>query len=167
MAERNRILMGFRFDLIAALLVVGRSFAGGVGRISPIAQSAKAEVVQQIAADERALSGGDIPVEAWPESWFQPPRRASQIGLTEFKQSPLLDSLVAAGELSPVAERLPDDPIVVYPINEIGRHGGTARLFYAGEQLINVPEGALRPGPQRMRLNLAQFRPKGRIQRRR
>ena len=149
--------MGFRFDLIAALLVVGALFCWGCGENeSHSAEREKAAVVQQIAADERALSSGDIPVEAWPESWFQPPRRASQIGLTEFKQSPLLDSLVAAGELPPVAERLPDDPIVVYPINEIGRHGGTARLFYAGEQLINVPEGALRPGPQ-MRLNLPNF----------
>ena len=59
----------------------------------------------------------------------------------------MLEGLVAAGELPPVAERLPDDPIVVEPIDEIGSYGGTARLFVAGEQLINVPEGILLPGP--------------------
>ena len=48
------------------------------------------------------------------------------------------------------------DPIVVYPIDEIGTHGGTASLFHAGEQLLNVPEGPLRPDPQ-MRLNLPNF----------
>ena len=81
---------------------------------------------------------GDIPRTAWPESWFHPPRTASEIGLTAFRQSPVLDELVAAGELPPVEERLPDDPIVVEPLDGIGTYGGTARLFLAGEQLLNV-----------------------------
>ncbi len=68
----------------------------------------------------------------------------------------MLAALVAAGELSPVEERLPDDPMVVEPIDEIGIYGGTARIFFAGESLINVPEGVLRPGPQ-MRLNLPNW----------
>ena len=82
--------------------------------------------------------------------------RLRTVGLQTFRQSPVLDELVAAGELPPVAERLPDDPVVVEPFGEIGRYGGTARLFFAGESLINVPEGVLRPGPQ-MRLNLPNF----------
>ena len=94
---------------------------------------------------------GEIPPTAWPESWFHPPRKASEVGLTRFRQSPSLDALVAAGELPPVAERLPDDPIVVEPIDEIGTYGGTAKLFQAGEQLLAVPEGTLRPGPQLQR----------------
>ncbi len=68
----------------------------------------------------------------------------------------MLAALVAAGELPPVEERLPDDPMVVEPIDEIGIYGGTARIFFAGESLINVPEGVLRPGPQ-MRLNLPNW----------
>ena len=99
---------------------------------------------------------GDIPQSAWPAAWFRPPATASAVGLQTFRQSPVLDELVAAGELPPVAERLPDDPVVVEPYGEIGRYGGTARLFFAGESLINVPEGVLRPGPQ-MRLNLPNF----------
>ncbi len=109
---------------------------------------------------ERAFAaasyGGDIPRDAWPESWFRPPRKASEIGLNDFRQSPLLAEQVAAGALPPLAERLPDDPMVVEPIDGIGTHGGTARLFVAGEGLINVPEGVLRPGPQ-MRLNLPNW----------
>ena len=68
----------------------------------------------------------------------------------------MLDELVASGELPPVEERLPDDPIVVEPIDGIGTYGGTARLFFAGEQLLNVPEGTLRPGPQ-LQLTLPNF----------
>ena len=99
---------------------------------------------------------GDIPRTAWPESWFHPPRTASEVGLTTFRQSPMLDELVASGELPPVEERLPDDPIVVEPLDGIGTYGGTARLFFAGEQLLNVPEGTLRPGPQ-LQLTLPNF----------
>ena len=105
---------------------------------------------------DASLASGDIPREAWPDSWFHPPRKASEVGLESFRQSPMLDELVASGELPPVEERLPDDPIVVEPIDENGTYGGTAKLFLAGEQLLNVPEGTLRPGPQ-LRLTLPNF----------
>ena len=99
---------------------------------------------------------GDIPNEVWPDQWFLGPQKASDLGLTTFKQSPILDPLVENGELPPLRKRLPEDPIVVVPIDQIGQHGGTASLFQAGEQLLNVPEGPLRPDPQ-MRLNLPNF----------
>ena len=108
------------------------------------------------AAASTAKTGGEIPREAWPESWFRPPRTASEAGLKGFKQSPVLDEPVASGQLPPVEERLPDDPIVVQPIDEIGSYGGTATLFYAGETLLNVPEGTMRPGPQ-LQLALPNF----------
>ncbi len=103
-----------------------------------------------------AETEGDIPQSAWPKSWFAGPQKASIFGLKTFHQSPSLDELVERGELPPVEQRLPDDPIVVEPIDGIGQYGGTAQLFHAGEQLLNVPEGPLRPDPQ-MRLNLPNF----------
>jgi len=109
-----------------------------------------------VSAEKNSSARGSIPREAWIESWFHSPRKASELGLRAFDQSPVLDAQVAAGELPPVEERLPDDPIVVEPIDEIGIYGGTARLFWAGEQLLNVPEGTLRPGPQ-LQLTLPNF----------
>ena len=109
-----------------------------------------------VSAEKNSSARGSIPREAWIESWFHSPRKASELGLRAFDQSPVLDAQVAAGELPPVEERLPDDPIVVEPIDEIGIYGGTARLFRAGEQLLNVPEGTLRPGPQ-LQLTLPNF----------
>lgn len=103
-----------------------------------------------------AETEGDIPPSAWPKSWFAGPQKASILELKTFHQSPSLDELVERGELPPVEQRLPDDPIVVEPIDGIGQYGGTAQLFHAGEQLLNVPEGPLRPDPQ-MRLNLPNF----------
>jgi len=46
-----------------------------------------------------------------------------------FNEAPMLAKRVAAGELPPVADRLPKDPIVVRPTNRVGTYGG--RLYGA------------------------------------
>jgi peptide/nickel transport system substrate-binding protein len=45
----------------------------------------------------------------------------------------MLDAAVAAGELPPVEDRLPVDPIVIEPYESIGSHGGTASAFEGGD----------------------------------
>jgi peptide/nickel transport system substrate-binding protein len=99
---------------------------------------------------------GGIPEEAWPQSWLQPPRTASELSIETFRQSPSLDAQVAAGELPPVKERLPDDPVVIEPFADIGVYGGTASIFDVGTTLLNPPEGPYRVGPQ-LRRNLPNF----------
>ena len=47
--------------------------------------------------------------------------------LPSYQESPVLAALVQAGELPPVAERLPDLPAVVTPYDRIGKHGGTLK----------------------------------------
>ena len=42
-----------------------------------------------------------------------------------FGESPILAERVARGEIPPVSERLPENPLVLRPIAEIGRYGGT------------------------------------------
>ena len=44
-----------------------------------------------------------------------------------FQEAPVLARLVAQGELPPVEERLPENPLVLHPIHSIGRYGGTLR----------------------------------------
>jgi len=44
--------------------------------------------------------------------------------IIEFNESPMLRTKVAAGELPPVEQRLPENPLVVEPWEEIGRYGG-------------------------------------------
>ena len=41
-----------------------------------------------------------------------------------FNEAPMLAAKVKAGELPPVSERLPDNPLVVVPLEEIGNYGG-------------------------------------------
>ena len=44
-----------------------------------------------------------------------------------YNEAPALAEMVAAGELPPVDERLPDEPLVIEPVEEIGQYGGTWR----------------------------------------
>ncbi len=47
--------------------------------------------------------------------------------LQEFNESPMLNERVQSGELPPVAERLPDNPLVEIPLMNVGQYGGTLR----------------------------------------
>ena len=45
----------------------------------------------------------------------------------KYREAPMLAELVAQGQLPPVDQRLPQDPLVVQPVEEIGRYGGDWR----------------------------------------
>ena len=47
----------------------------------------------------------------------------------KYNEAPMLAELVAAGELPPVDERLPDEPKVKEVVEEIGQYGGTINAF--------------------------------------
>lgn len=50
----------------------------------------------------------------------------------DFKESPMLTAMVEAGDLPPVGERLPVNPAVVTPFNEVGQYGGAMRVGFTG-----------------------------------
>jgi peptide/nickel transport system substrate-binding protein len=52
----------------------------------------------------------------------------------KYSESPQLAETVAKGELPPVDERLPENPLVVLPISSVGQYGGT---WYRGWRGIN------------------------------
>ena len=49
-----------------------------------------------------------------------------------FSEAPMLAEQVKAGKLPPVERRLPAEPLVVKPVHEIGRYGGTWRRAFTG-----------------------------------
>ncbi|HZO27789.1 MAG TPA: ABC transporter substrate-binding protein [Chloroflexota bacterium] len=49
-----------------------------------------------------------------------------------FKEAPALAELVKAGTLPPVQERVSQDPLVIKPLREIGKYGGTLRRAFTG-----------------------------------
>jgi peptide/nickel transport system substrate-binding protein len=82
-----------------------------------------------------------------------------------FFESPSLVKLVESGDLPPVAERLPKHPLVVVPVEEIGRYGGTIRRALTGDivQTAAVNKtmadnlmGYERPLPNSIQHNLAE-----------
>lgn len=75
--------------------------------------------------------------------------------ITEFNEAPMLTELVEAGKLPPVEERLPDEPLVIVPVEEVGEYGGTWRRVWLGK--------ADGPGPDRITTErLIYFTPNGR-----
>ena len=53
---------------------------------------------------------------------------------TKYNEAPMLKELVDSGELPPVEQRLPQNPLVVLPIKSVGQYGGT---WYRGWRGIN------------------------------
>lgn len=49
-----------------------------------------------------------------------------------FKEAPELAALVQQGKLPPVAQRLPQEPLVIKPLNETGKYGGVWRRGFVG-----------------------------------
>jgi peptide/nickel transport system substrate-binding protein len=50
----------------------------------------------------------------------------------QFSEAPQLAESVKAGKLPPVAERIGQDPLVIKPVHEIGKYGGTWRRGFTG-----------------------------------
>src|SRR4029453_10236729 len=50
----------------------------------------------------------------------------------KLKEDPQLAELVKAGKLPPVEARIGEDPLVIKPVHEIGKYGGTWRRGYTG-----------------------------------
>jgi peptide/nickel transport system substrate-binding protein len=51
---------------------------------------------------------------------------------TSYKEAPAVTELVNQGKLPPIEQRLPDNPLVVQPVEEIGQYGGTWRAAFMG-----------------------------------
>jgi len=67
----------------------------------------------------------------------QTPVPASAASSSTYKEAPALAELVKAGKLPPVAQRLPEDPLVVDTIESIGQYGGVWRRGFLGPSDFN------------------------------
>ena len=89
--------------------------------------------VESAAASAGALQAGTaVDGEPFVDFIFATPAeytRRTGNSITQYGESPMLTELVQQGELPPVGERLPDEPLVLRPIDEIGHYGGTIRAL--------------------------------------
>ncbi|MBC7321369.1 ABC transporter substrate-binding protein, partial [bacterium] len=52
--------------------------------------------------------------------------------ITRFSEAPALAELVKQGKLPPVEKRLPEKPLVIVPVEEVGKYGGSWRMAMRG-----------------------------------
>src|SRR5687768_2688680 len=117
MGDRDRYRSGAlsRREFLAFTAAAGGA-AAVVSRLGPAATLAQEEPLGSQLIGE--LEGPIVLVDA--------PRPAS------LKQAPMLDELVQAGTLPPVEQRVPEEPLVIQPLEGIGTYGGTLRRGFTG-----------------------------------
>src|SRR6267143_4990350 len=57
---------------------------------------------------------------------------SSDVCSSDLSEAPQLAEMVKAGKLPPVADRIGQDPLVIKPLHEIGKYGGTWRGGFTG-----------------------------------
>jgi len=103
----------------AAVVAGGAALAGALPAVTASAQGAKAPEAKIGAHLIGKLEGPELVLDAakWPK---------------KFAEAPMLADMVKAGKLPPVEKRVPDEPMVVKPLQSIGRYGGTWRRGFTG-----------------------------------
>ena len=71
-------------------------------------------------------SGQDISEKVYPQQFATVAayEAASGNAIDSYQEAPMLADMVAAGDLPPVEERLPAEPVVVEPLESVGVYGG-------------------------------------------
>jgi peptide/nickel transport system substrate-binding protein len=103
----------------AAVVAGGAALAGAIPAVTANAQGAKAPEAKIGSQLIGKLEGPELVLDAakWPK---------------KFAEAPMLADMVKAGKLPPVEKRVPDEPMVVKPLQSIGRYGGTWRRGFTG-----------------------------------
>jgi peptide/nickel transport system substrate-binding protein len=103
----------------AAVVAGGAALAGALPAVTANAQGVKAPEAKIGSQLIGKLEGPELVLDAakWPK---------------KFAEAPMLADMVKAGKLPPVEKRVPDEPMVVKPLQSIGRYGGTWRRGFTG-----------------------------------
>lgn len=109
--------MSRRLNRRQFLVLSGSVTAGGI----LTACGTPTPVPEQPAPEQPAPAATEAPQQPVAEPTQAPPAQP----VSKFKESPMLAELVESGALPPIEERLPPNPVVVSPTNEIGKYGGT------------------------------------------
>jgi peptide/nickel transport system substrate-binding protein len=132
-------------SVLSLFVILSLVAACGGASVAPAEAPAAQE---EAAAAETPATEGEAAAEEEPAAEGEEPLGASLIGdlegpdiilsvdeyPTAFSEAPMLAEMVAAGSLPPVEERLPvrEDLLVIQPLSEIGKYGGTWRRGFTG-----------------------------------
>jgi len=94
------------------------------------------KLIVMVLATSVVLLLGVIPASAlWQYATIEEYEEATGEKIEKFSEAPMLKVKVAAGELPPVEERLPEDIAVIEPLEEIGQYEGTV---YSTSSVLDV-----------------------------
>jgi len=112
------------YRMLAVLMIMAMLAAACV---SPAPTPASQPTAEQKPAEPQK------PAEAKPTEPPAPPAQPA----SKYKQAPILDDLVKSGQLPPVDQRLPNEPLVVEGSEGIGQYGGVWRRGFIGPSDFN------------------------------
>ncbi len=128
-----------QIKFVAGLLVTALLLVACGGGQAPAAAPAdaggnEAAPAAETAADENSAGEAAAPVNPYIVDDSEPrfPEQVFDNIPSEFHEAPMLAERVAAGELPPVEERLPVEPMVLEPAERIGTYGGTLNGGFTG-----------------------------------
>jgi peptide/nickel transport system substrate-binding protein len=84
-----------------------------------------------------------------PQAYWNTPQEYEKVTgnkIEKFYEAPMLRTMVAAGEILPVEKRLPEDPQVIKPVEEIGQYGGIWHTYYDDPGMGNLKMVLYDPG---------------------
>ncbi|HRF46063.1 MAG TPA: ABC transporter substrate-binding protein [Anaerolineales bacterium] len=91
------------------------------------------QATEPVAAEPTATSQAIVVAEA-----SATPAPTAEVSEDQYKEAPQLADMVAAGDLPPVAERLPANPVVTTPVESVGQYGGTIQTASWWPEVGNV-----------------------------
>jgi peptide/nickel transport system substrate-binding protein len=116
MAQKRTGLTRREFLRDAAMATGGVALAGLIPGPAHAGQASEPKLGAQLIGK---LEGPELILD--PAKW---PKK--------FGEAPMLAELVKAGKLPPVQERIPEEPMVIKPLQSIGKYGGTWRRAFTG-----------------------------------
>jgi peptide/nickel transport system substrate-binding protein len=87
--------------------------------------------LQASAAAAGGLLIGGVPAAQAAQS-TSPAAGSVPLQAKKYQEAPMLAELVKAGKLPPVEKRLPENPLVVKPVESVGKYGGVWRRGWRG-----------------------------------
>lgn len=124
---------------VVVLFIVGltSAFAGGAKEKKAEKKAVEEKpITKEAPAAEKKVSLKIKPLPPWETYNLTDWEKKSGKKITTYHEAPMLTKMVAAGEIPPLKERLPKEPLVVKPAESIGKYGGT--LVFAGTNLMYV-----------------------------
>lgn len=135
-------LIAFLIILSLVLAACGAPAAPAGGEEAPAAEEAAPAAAQEAAESASAVVDGPVLTDKPAEAGTRPVQSevyntpADAGGIAGYQEAPQLADMVANGEIPPVAERLPINPIVVKPEEAVGKYGGILRKTVTGQRAM-------------------------------